>query len=326
MPRAPRRAPQFVSADVIKRVERALRTAAAEAPAQTTGGGLTQEAWYALVWQAPLTTLARQRGTSNTAIAKMCRRLQVPTPPAGYWAQHRVGRASAPPPLPPRPAPSRHRTDSLALRRLIHAFFMVVASTGLRPSQVNRVMQTVRGEDVARRVVLVKGGKGGEPIPLVLNSDQQAAFQALLAARIPVPDSTPPQFVRMDATRYARAVRAAGWPSDVRPYNARHAVGIELAERGAEDADIQAQFGHTDLAMVRRHYTGVRLSKMRRISEALEGRLGWGEITPTTTPPPTAVRGGNWRKLAGKRRAASGPEMANGATSLARNHPIFRAF
>lgn len=162
----------------------------------------------------------------------------------------------------------------------VHAFYMVIASTGLRNSQVNRVLQTLTSADVRRRVVLVEGGKGGEPIPLVLNPDQVAALTALLRARVP---ATPPTsgYVPMDATKYARAVRAAGWPKGVRPYNARHAVGIELAERGVEDADIQAQLGHSDLSMVRRHYTGIRLSKMKRISDTLEGRLGWDVLTST---------------------------------------------
>lgn len=167
----------------------------------------------------------------------------------------------------------------------VHAFYMVIASTGLRPSQVNRVMQTLTSADVRRGVVVFEGGKGGEPIPLVLNAEQKHAFEALLKARrpiIPAP-ATGPLYRFMDATKYARLVRAAGWPSDVRPYNARHAVGIELAERGAADADIQKQLGHSDVAMIRAHYTGVRLTTMRRVSELLEGRLGWGQSARRTT-------------------------------------------
>lgn len=148
-----------------------------------------------------------------------------------------------------------------------HARFMVIASTGVRPSQLARL--TRADIDLRRRVVMIAGGKGGEPIPLVLNADQLAAVKRFLEVDA---------FGPFDATKYARRVRAAGWPKDVRPYNARHAVGIELAERGLEDADIQAQLGHADLSMVRRHYTGIRLSKMKRISQALEGRLGWEDL------------------------------------------------
>lgn len=185
----------------------------------------------------------------------------------------------------------------------VHAFFMVIASTGLRNAQVNRLIQTLTAADVRRRLVLVEGGKGGEAIPIVLNDDQHAAFRRLLKARVERRADRPgPRFQAMDASRYARAVRAAGWPPDVRPYNARHAVGIELAERGVEDGYIQAQLGHTDLKMVRQHYTGVRLSKMRRVSEALAGRFGWRAV-PTDVP---TRDGGQRRKLAvsgGKSRA-----------------------
>lgn len=186
------------------------------------------------------------------------------------------------------PQPARRRPSFVAvstIRRVekklragdpfVHAFYMVIASTGLRNSQVNRLLHTLTAADVRRGVVLVEGGKGGEPIPLVLNSDQRAAFTLLLRARQKGDNGA---YLEMDATTYAREVRAAGWPTDVRPYNARHAVGIELAERGAEDADIQAQLGHSDLKLVRKHYTGVRLSKMKRISETLEGRLGWADV------------------------------------------------
>ncbi|HYC00446.1 MAG TPA: tyrosine-type recombinase/integrase [Candidatus Limnocylindrales bacterium] len=159
---------------------------------------------------------------------------------------------------------------------LFHAVYMVIASTGLRLSQVNRLLPTLTRDDVDAGVVTLEGGKGGEAIPIVLNSDQRAAFEALLRTRRPFPTVGPIRYTTIDATAFARAVRAAGWPAGVRPYNARHAVGIELAERGAEDADIQAQLGHSDLSLVRKHYTGIRLSKMRRISELLEGRLGWG--------------------------------------------------
>lgn len=183
---------------------------------------------------------------------------------------------------------------------LVHAFFMVIASTGLRNAQVNRVMQTLTAADVRRRLVLVEGGKGGEAIPLVLNADQHAAFTKLLQARVARATPGPgPAYKVMDASKYARAVREAGWPEGVRPYNARHAIGIELAERGIEDGYIQAQLGHSDLKMIRQHYTGVRLSKMARISQALEGRLGWGRA-PSDTPTAGGRKRGKSADLFGK--------------------------
>jgi len=219
-------------------------------------------------------------------------------------------------PRPPRRRPAA--VDVATIRRvekrlrrgdpLIHAVFMVIASTGLRNAQVYRLLQTLTPADVTRRLVLVEGAKGGEPIPLVLNTDQHAAFTTLLRARVErTPPTGPgPRYRTPDPSAYAAAVRAAGWPAHVRPYNARHSVGIDLAERGIEDSDIQAQLGHTDLTMIRRHYTGVRLSKMRRVSEALEGRLGWaGAPSPTPSSAPSKRR-----KSAEVRRKSRGGQTA----------------
>lgn len=164
---------------------------------------------------------------------------------------------------------------------LEHAFYLVITSTGLRPAVIDRLRQTITAADVRAGVILAPGGKGGEPIPIVLNDDQRAAFKALLRVK---------DGGAWDASRYARRVRAAGWPANVRPYNARHAVGIELAERGESDDAIQKQLGHVDIRMVRQHYTGVRLKTMKRISGVLaERRLGWAESSPAKLPRKTKV-------------------------------------
>ena len=177
---------------------------------------------------------------------------------------------------------------------LEHAYYLVTTSTGLRPAQIDRLRPTLTAADVRGGVVMIEGGKGGEAIPLVLNRDQRAAFKALLAV-----EGT------RDATRYARLVRAAGWPVGVRPYNARHAVGIELAERGADDADIQKQLGHSSLKMIRDFYTGVRLTTMKRISRVLAGRgLGWAEVSPADLPRKIGGVSRNMADSGGNRRKA----------------------
>lgn len=61
---------------------------------------------------------------------------------------------------------------------------MTIASTGLRYAQVNRVMQTVTAADVRRGVVVVEGGMGGEPFPLVLNGDQRAASSRVRSVNV----------------------------------------------------------------------------------------------------------------------------------------------
>ena len=48
---------------------------------------LSREELFALVWEKPTGEVAKDLGVSDTAIAKLCERLQVPKPPCGYWAR-----------------------------------------------------------------------------------------------------------------------------------------------------------------------------------------------------------------------------------------------
>lgn len=54
---------------------------------------LTRSELYELVWSLPMKTLAARYGVSDVALAKFCRRRQVPVPPRGYWAKKRSGQA-----------------------------------------------------------------------------------------------------------------------------------------------------------------------------------------------------------------------------------------
>lgn len=61
----------------------------------------TREELYELVWATPVSTLAAEVGMSDRGIGKMCERLDVPTPPRGYWAKHAAGqKVPTAPPLP----------------------------------------------------------------------------------------------------------------------------------------------------------------------------------------------------------------------------------
>lgn len=44
------------------------------------------------VWERPVAVLASEWGISGPGLAKACRRLQIPVPPRGYWAQRAAGR------------------------------------------------------------------------------------------------------------------------------------------------------------------------------------------------------------------------------------------
>lgn len=55
---------------------------------------------YNEVWSAPVTRVAQKYNVSDVAIHKMCKALDIPTPPQGYWAKVRAGKEVAVIPLP----------------------------------------------------------------------------------------------------------------------------------------------------------------------------------------------------------------------------------
>ncbi|MCX5810230.1 MAG: hypothetical protein NTX36_12825 [Proteobacteria bacterium] len=62
---------------------------------------LTREELYKLVWSVPMRDLAKRYGISDVALAKRCRRMNIPVPGRGYWARKQTGyRTDHPPPLP----------------------------------------------------------------------------------------------------------------------------------------------------------------------------------------------------------------------------------
>lgn len=54
---------------------------------------LTREQLYELVWSEPMRTLAKQIGISDVAIAKHCRKSDVPVPERGYWNKLQAGKS-----------------------------------------------------------------------------------------------------------------------------------------------------------------------------------------------------------------------------------------
>jgi hypothetical protein len=63
---------------------------------------ITRRALYEQVWAEPLQTLAKRFGFSDVALAKACRKADIPLPGLGYWAKRAAGKALPQPPLPPR--------------------------------------------------------------------------------------------------------------------------------------------------------------------------------------------------------------------------------
>lgn len=65
---------------------------------------LTREELYEKVWSAPTTKVAAELGISDVALAKRCKKLNVPKPSPGYWAKVEAGQKPEKMPLPPLPA------------------------------------------------------------------------------------------------------------------------------------------------------------------------------------------------------------------------------
>jgi hypothetical protein len=61
---------------------------------------LSRTELYHRVWTQPIVRVAEEFGISDVALAKLCRRRNVPRPPRGYWARIAAGYTPAPPPLP----------------------------------------------------------------------------------------------------------------------------------------------------------------------------------------------------------------------------------
>jgi hypothetical protein len=55
---------------------------------------------YEQVWSKPALTVAKDYGVSSVWLGKVCRQLNVPVPPRGYWARERSGGKGKEPPLP----------------------------------------------------------------------------------------------------------------------------------------------------------------------------------------------------------------------------------
>jgi integrase len=145
------------------------------------------------------------------------------------------------------------------------ARFMVIASTGVRPAELKRAERA--DVDLERKAWIVRTAKGGEPRAFWLNADMVGAWEAFITADA---------WGHFDGSDYAKALYAAGWPEDVRPYQARHSMALELAERGIDLADVSAVLGHRQIATTRKHYAPVLVSRLKDASERLAGRFkGW---------------------------------------------------
>ena len=158
------------------------------------------------------------------------------------------------------------------------ARFLVMVTTGQRPGQIART--TPADVDLDQRMWWVPSAKGGEPVPLPLNEDMRVAWQLFKAAKA---------WGAWDSRSFARTLRTSGWPATVRPYQARHSVGIALSEAGVDLGDVQSFLGHSQLQTTRSFYVPGLLSRLKAASDRLNKRVNlsprWARFAGTRKVP-----------------------------------------
>ena len=79
-----------------------------------------RETLYQEVWAEPMTVVCQRYGMSDNGLRKICRKLDVPFPPAGYWAKVRAGKPVPKPPLPKVKTPQNENRPKTGERRQLH--------------------------------------------------------------------------------------------------------------------------------------------------------------------------------------------------------------
>ena len=123
-----------------------------------------REKIYQEVWAEPVIIVAKRYDTSDVALHKLCRRLEIPVPPRGYWAQIKTGKKIDRPPLPklsdPRKIIGKRRKPDLEAD-LIQQRLMEVGSS---------IYQNNRLQEVCSKAIVKKHQVN--PHPLVMEAGQ----------------------------------------------------------------------------------------------------------------------------------------------------------
>jgi integrase len=110
--------PQTVSAANLLPIEDVAQAFPANAQAVRYRHYFKRETLYELVWTAPVMEVARRLGVSDVAVAKLCRRANIPVPGRGYWARVEAGQQI---PRTPLPSPPDGLPELLRIRGTVEA-------------------------------------------------------------------------------------------------------------------------------------------------------------------------------------------------------------
>jgi len=143
------------------------------------------------------------------------------------------------------------------------ARLLVLATTGVRPSELMRAQPA--DVDLERGLWAVRPSKGGKGRVLHLNPDMRAAWHAFISSNA---------WGAYDTTRYARRLRAAGWPKGIRPYAVRGTWAMDLSRRGVSLRVLQELLGHADITTTAVYYVAPDDSELASATRRSAGRFG----------------------------------------------------
>jgi len=63
---------------------------------------ISRQELFEQIWETPISLLSKKYGISDVGLAKICKRMEIPRPPRGYWNKLKVGKATTKPQLGPK--------------------------------------------------------------------------------------------------------------------------------------------------------------------------------------------------------------------------------
>jgi integrase len=149
-----------------------------------------------------------------------------------------------------------------------YARFLVLSLCAQRPAQVERAKP--EDLDFRRKTWIVRSAKNEPSHTIHLNAEQVEAWK--LFAKLEC-------WGQRAFKQYWKALRDAGYPKAMSPYNVRHAAAQDALRRGADLGDVQGLLGHTEIETTRRMYAPLLSERQKKVATLMNGRLGKGSDT-----------------------------------------------
>lgn len=108
-----------------------------------------REVLYQEIWQFPITEVAKKYAVSDATIHKICRAMEIPTPPVGYWAKKQAGKEVTIPPLPPSACRSTKYGNRLQAQTAV--FSERDLTVGMTPITINTLEEAARKQEEEKR-------------------------------------------------------------------------------------------------------------------------------------------------------------------------------